>query len=170
LLPGLDPNDNFMSKAKKRWIGRRLMFAIPTKLCLLSEFLLIFHFQTFFASFIDYSSDVMCRTSFTAGQKERMIAQYELYRMKTPAPIPAPRKAPTSARPVPRPVPRPAPVPRPVPIVPRVTPTAPRSVPTKTCAKLLARCSAERTCCARRKCRRAKGILGSLFGSRCFFF
>ena len=132
----------------------------------------------------DYSNDVMCRTRFTQGQKERMIAQYELYRMVQPAPVPVPVSRPVP-RPVPIPVPRPAPIPvpvqrpvaRPVPIpvlvAPRATPTAPKAAPTvttTTCAVLLSRCTTQRSCCDGRACRLDQGIFGRLLGGRCFFF
>lgn len=171
LLPGLDPNDNFMSKRPF------VLFCTRTAYTGLINYVVSSNFISFVSS-TDYSKDVLCRTRFTQGQKERMIAQYELYRMVQPAPLPVP-----VARPVPRPVavPRPVPVRRPVPRpvlrpVPRPRPKpviAPKSVPvnaTPKCANLLSRCSKRMRCCGGRTCRSDNGAVDSVFGGRCFFF
>lgn len=84
-LPGRDPVDNYMSTSYKHCAALGGIHVSPRTTA--------------------YSTDNLCRSRFTSGQVERMIAQYELYRK--------PAFGSTSAL---RPTPKPTPVPTPSPV------------------------------------------------------
>jgi hypothetical protein len=81
-------------------------------------------------NFMTYSDDSLCQSTFTEGQIERMIGQFELFRL-VPS-INTVRKLTASPRPVPRPLTRPLtpPLPRPVPPIMMKPTRKPTSKPT----------------------------------------
>ena len=122
-LPGTDPIRNYMSKCSSKFATSRGW-----------EYELTECLKYYWVFITAYSSDNLCRTQFTPGQVDRMVAQYEIYRK--------PSKDQARPAPAPRPVPSKSPTSPPVLYIVAVDPPGPD------CVGYFKRCKTSQDCCA----------------------